>query len=36
MPVFVGGGSSETPAVGTFDMWYALSTNNQVFQFTIC
>ena len=26
------GGSSETPAVGTFDMWYALSTNNQVFR----
>ena len=26
------GASSETPAVGTFDMWYALSTNNQVFR----
>lgn len=26
------GGSSETPAAGTFDMWYALSTNNQVFR----
>ena len=26
------GGSSETPAAGTFDMWYALTTNNQVFR----
>ena len=25
-------GGSDTPAVGTFDMWYALTTNNQVFR----
>ena len=25
-------GGSDTPAAGTFDMWYALTTNNQVFR----
>ena len=25
-------GGSDAPAVGTFDMWYALTTNNQVFR----
>ena len=26
------GSGSEAPAVGTFDMWYALTTNNQPFR----